>query len=73
MKRYLIPACSIITMLSSVAAWSHGGPEELGHHWAVPTYTNEIHFQIAVMAFITCGVLVGSLIMRRMKNRSSRQ
>lgn len=33
------------------AAWAHGDPHELGHHWSIGEYRSEMWFQISAMAF----------------------
>jgi len=71
MRNTLIPAYSAIMMFTTNLAWGHGGAEELGHHWVLPVYTNEIHLQIALMAVIACAVIVCPIIARRFRNRGA--
>ncbi len=65
---------SMLWLASAAAAWCHGGQEaeELGHHWDVPVYLNEIHFQLVAMAVITAAVLLGRVCVR-MWRRVQRQ
>lgn len=59
-----------IISLLQIPATADGGPEELGHHWQSHAYIGEIHFQLALMAALTLGIIAISIVMR--KRRVSR-
>ncbi|MDH7600983.1 MAG: hypothetical protein QHI38_02440 [Armatimonadota bacterium] len=52
----------ISTYLSAIAApcWAHHAhdPEELGHHWEIAAYHNEIRFQMAAIATVFAAYLI---------------
>jgi len=56
--------------LASAPAWAHGDPEELGHHWGVAAYRNEMWFQILVMSLAIGLYVVGIFAVRAWKRWS---
>ncbi len=44
------------------AVWAHDHSEMLSHHWEVPAYIQEVHFQLGLMAIAACIIAVIRLI-----------
>ncbi|MCE5199938.1 MAG: hypothetical protein ABFD54_15355 [Armatimonadota bacterium] len=68
--------CCLITMITAALAcpaWAHDETEELGHHWADAVYTHEIRLQIVAMAVAVFVLLLGSMIVRRLKSGRTTQ
>ena len=45
----------------------HTDPSALGHHWAMPIYLAEIHFQMALMGAAAVCIVAGRLYLRSRK------
>ena len=55
----------------SAPACAHDELAEMGHHWAIPGYLGEVHFQILAMAAAACAYVLFSYLIRAGKRRSA--
>lgn len=69
MKKILILIYTSTLQILCGALFAEGGPEELGHHWDIPAYSNEIHFQLAAMLIIA--IIAVAIDTYYKKNRSN--
>ncbi|MGI6294636.1 MAG: hypothetical protein ACOX3G_00955 [Armatimonadota bacterium] len=70
MGRLIVIAATLLAFIKT--AWAHGA-EELGHHWEIGAYRNEIHVQLFLMAFIVVAAYAVTLIKRISQERKTRQ
>lgn len=73
MKR--IHAAMDILILLAIArpVLAHGGADELGHHWELPPYTRELHFQMIMIVLITCAIVFVPALVRLFVRRGLKQ
>ncbi len=72
MKRLVLFFSGCLTLLAPSMSLGHGGPEELGHHWASHEYIGEIHYQFALMAVLAVSIIVVSTLLRKRAGRANR-
>jgi len=70
--RLRVQLSALLLALSS-RAWAHIDAEELGHHWAVPAYTQEMRFQVLLMALAIVVITIGRLLLWVWRRRSAQQ
>ncbi len=70
MRRLIAIAATLLALAKT--AWAHGA-EELGHHWAIGAYRNEMYLQMFLMAFIGVGAYAVTLMKRISHERKTRQ
>jgi|GEM_PF-3251696 len=68
----LLPVCFILSVFDAGPVWAHDHSELLSHHWEIPAYIREVHFQLGLMAVVTCAIAVAKLI-RSLKGSATRQ
>lgn len=73
MKRNIILIYTLLMLSFANNALADNEFKELGHHWSLPTYTHEIHIQVAAMAVIAGVILISPIVVGRFKNRGVRQ
>ena len=59
---------SLTLGLIATRCWAHGA-EELGHHWEVPAYRNEMQTQILMMIGVAAAVLATLWLVKAVKTR----
>lgn len=67
MRRIVLLIC--ILLLASSTAQAHDDELIMGHHWSLPAYIGEVHFQLAAMALLG---LVWLLVTRLRTRRHGR-
>lgn len=72
MRRFTDFLLIIILSCLSVSALAHAGPEELGHHWYVAKYANELKLQTNVMLAFIVGVVVVVAVKRAIARRKNK-
>jgi hypothetical protein len=70
MRRIVAAIVSAYLLVLALPAWPHGGPEELGHHWSIAEYRNEMWFQVLAMGLAIGLYVIGIFIFRAWKRWS---
>lgn len=75
MRRLLTLFDSALFLVLTSTAWAHEeiSPDELGHHWDMPAYRGELHFQLVMMAAITCVLVLAPLVIRAHRKRGNQR
>jgi hypothetical protein len=68
----ILPVCLVLTTIGAGPVLAHDHSELLSHHWEIPTYIREVHFQMGLMAVAACAIAVIKLI-RSLKGITTRQ
>jgi sulfur relay (sulfurtransferase) DsrC/TusE family protein len=67
-----ILVCLFLTFVGAGSARAHEHGELLSHHWEIPTYIREIHFQMGLMAAAALAIAVIKLV-RSLKGSNTRR
>ncbi|MGC8861813.1 MAG: hypothetical protein ACP5R5_03450 [Armatimonadota bacterium] len=70
MRRITAAIASLHLLAAAGAAWAHGDPRELGHHWQIGEYRSEMWFQILAIVLTTGAYVIAELGVRAWKRRS---
>ncbi len=70
MRRMIVIITTWLAFIKT--AWAHGA-EELGHHWEIGAYRNEMYVQLFLMTFIVAAAYAVTLIKRISQERKTRQ
>ena len=73
MRRLISVLSAVSTLAIANSCWAHHDAEELGHHWELSAYTNEMHLQIFLMAAIVAAIGAWSWMARLRKRRSAQR
>jgi hypothetical protein len=70
MRRVVALLATAHLLLAAGPAWPHGDARELGHHWSVAEYRNEMWFQILVISVAVGLYVIGIFAARAWKRWS---
>lgn len=68
----ILPVCLVLAAMSADSVLAHGHSELLSHHWEIPTYIREVHFQMGLMVVAACAIAVIKLI-RSLRGSTTRK
>jgi hypothetical protein len=71
MRRLPAVIATVYILIASAPVWAHGDPEELGHHWDIAAYRNEMWFQTLVMLAAMAVYVAGVFAVRAWKRRNT--